>query len=165
VKTRFPFFGLFLIIVGSALLLKELDVLTFKWRFIWWGLLLLFGAFAFIRGFSQNEKAKVFWGTVAFLFGLYFILRSVDYFIIGIISFFPITLIIIGLAFLLTSFTIPRSGIPVVFFFLFSGLGFAFLLEEHGHLESWEIWDAIRTYWPLVLVLLGIIIIFQSKRK
>jgi len=161
---RFPFFGLLLIIVGALLLRREFHLFYFSWHIVGWGLLSLWGAFSFIQGFSKNEGGKVFFGTAAILFGLYNILRTFDFIEIHYHTFLSIVFIILGFSFLTT--TIAEKSLwlllPTLFF---GGVGTVLLLDEYGYIDSWDIWNYAHMFWPIVIILFGLLIVLRSSRR
>ena len=160
---RFPFFGLFLIIIGGVLLLRELHVFNASWKLILWGMFALCGAVMFMRGFSKSEGGKVFFGTLVFLFGLYNLLRSFDFIEIHHHTFFSIVFIIVGFAFLMMGIA-ERSWWSLIPSMLIGGMGVVFLLDEYGYIDSWDVWENAHTFWPIVLIVIGAIIILRSRR-
>lgn len=163
--SRFPWFGAALIVVGTVLLLKRFFVLSIEFSQIFWGLIVLLGFVGVTRGFSQNLRWKVYWSTVGFLYGLFFFLRSIDTLEVHAHIFFPATFMIFGLAFFMIyifnlrdwQFLIPGVSLTVC--------GAAFILTEFGYFDTWEVWDFIRTYWPVLLILFGVGMITRRRTQ
>ncbi|MBI4809915.1 MAG: hypothetical protein HY800_00385 [Ignavibacteriales bacterium] len=154
-------FGIALIVIGAAMLLDQLDVLNIDFSTIFWPLLMLIGIVTVGRGFTENRRAKIYWGTVLFLYSLFFLLKSIDYFEIYAHTFFPASFLIFGIAFFmmyLNNFKDWPLLIPAI---VLSGIGSIFILTEYGFFYRWDVWDAVRTYWPVILILFGLAILLK----
>ena len=163
-KQRFPIFGLILLLVGIALLLERLDILAFGWGRILWSAVTLLGAGVVIRAFLDNSRGKVFWGTVLFLYGLLFLLRSLRLVENHWELFMPATMAILGFAFFMLFVFDPKDWhllIPSVVLLAFGG---AFMLSEAGYVRRWEMWDTVGRWWPVILILVGFSLILRRKR-
>ncbi|MEK7263059.1 MAG: DUF5668 domain-containing protein [Bacteroidota bacterium] len=163
-KFSFSVFGVFLIAAGILLLLRQFDILYFGWKKIFFVGLIIFGGMSFISGFANNDRGKIFFGTIGFFIGLYFLLRSLDFIYLHYHSFFPIIFIIIGCAFLFTVFSAPFSFFPVIPALAFGGIGTLLLLSRFGYFEYYDVWYYAGKYWPVVLILLGGSLLLRSKR-
>jgi hypothetical protein len=163
-QQRLPVFGIVLLVLGVALLLEKLDVIEFGWSRILWAAIVLVGALITIRAFVQNGRGRVFWGTLLFLYGLFFFLRSLDLVEGGGEVFLPATITILGFAFLMLFVSDPKDWhllIPSVVLLAFGG---AFMLTEVGYFRRWEVWDSIGTWWPVILVLVGLSMILRKRK-
>jgi hypothetical protein len=163
-QRRLPVFGILLLVVGVALLLEKLDVIEFGWSKILWAAVAVLGATIVIRSFVQNGRGGIFWGTLLFLYGLFFLLRSLDLIESHVTVFMPATFVILGFGFLMLFVSDPKDWhllIPSVILLAFGG---AFMLAEAGYIHRWEMWDTFRTWWPLILVLVGFSLILRRKK-
>jgi hypothetical protein len=59
----------------------------------------------------------------------------------------------------------PRNVAVLVPAVLFVGFGVAMILVEYDYLDWWEVRRAIRTYWPLVLILWGAAIMLKRRPR
>jgi hypothetical protein len=157
--------GLMLIVLGAALLLSRLHVLDIGFWTIFWPLLMLLGMLSVVGGFSKNRRGKIFWGTVLFLYALYFFMQNLDFLELRGHVFPPATFLIFGIAFLMLFvnnlndwyFLIPS---------LFLGLiGLFLIMADYGYLYRSEVWEAVHVYWPIALILIGIGIILRRKSQ
>jgi hypothetical protein len=164
-KFRLSFWGLLFVVTGILLLLQQFDVFYIGWKKILYVGLILYGGISFINGFVHNEKGKIFFGTIGFFIGLYFLLRTLDFVSLHHHAFFPLVLIIIGCAFLFTSFTEPRSFLPLVPALLFGGTGALLLLSHYGYWDYYDVWYNAKKYWPVILILLGGSLLLRSKHS
>ncbi|MDI6765665.1 MAG: DUF5668 domain-containing protein [Bacteroidota bacterium] len=160
-RCRTSWFGIALIIVGAAMLVDHLNIINIAFSSIFWPLLMVIGIFAVGKGFSQNRLRKIYWGTVLFLYSLFFFLRSIDSIELYSFVFLPASFIIFGVGFFmmyLNNFKDWHFLIPAL---LLTGIGSLFLLTEYGCFSHREVWDAVRTYWPVILILFGLAILLK----
>jgi hypothetical protein len=152
---RFPIIGLVLVLLGVALLLDQMNVIHIGgWALVWLGLL-VYGAAVVVRSFINNDRSKVFFGTLCFLIGILFFLRKGG-FVHGSFSiYFPAFIIIVGLAFFMLFVFNAKDWHLLIPSFIFIGLGAALMLTHLGYWYSRDVWRTIASYWPLILILIG----------
>jgi len=158
--------GVILILIGIALLLRQLGVFYIDWRQIFPILLLVLGGLFFISIKTRDDKGAAFPATFFFVLGLFFLIRnydifSFDYYFYGFEDFWPIFLIAVGLGFIVMYFFKPHDWgvlIPggVLLFF-----GIVLLLRNTGVLY----WRNFADYWPLILIAVGVSVVFNSLRR
>jgi hypothetical protein len=163
-QRRLPVFGILLLVVGVALLLEKLDVIEFGWSKILWAAVAVLGAAIVIRSFVQNGRAGIFWGTLLFLYGLFFLLRSLDLIESQVAVFMPATFTILGFGFLMLFVSDPKDWHLLIPSVILLGFGGAFMLAEAGYIHRWEMWETFRTWWPLVLVLVGFSLVLRRRK-
>ncbi|MBI3765685.1 MAG: hypothetical protein HY277_04180, partial [Ignavibacteriales bacterium] len=159
---RVSWFGIALIVMGGALLLDRLHIIDVEFSTIFWSLIMVLGLITAAQGFSQSRRGKVFWGTVWFLFGLFFFLRSLDSIEIHRHMFVPATLLIVGAGFLMMFIQNVRDWYYLIPATILCGIGGLFILADYGYLYRWEVWEAVHLYWPIALILVGIGIILRG---
>lgn len=162
-NSRFPFFGVALIIFGLFLLVDRLGIWNIDMSDIFWPFVVILGLIGAARGFSQGKSGKIFWGTVMFLYALFFFLRSLDQIDLHGHSFLPVSSLVFGIAFLMLFFNNFREWLNLLPAGLLIGTGVAFILSDMGYLYRWEVWDVFATYWPVILVFYGIAIVMRRK--
>ena len=152
---RFPIIGFVLVLLGVALLLNQMNVVHIGgWALVWLGLL-VYGAAVVIRSFINNDRSKVFFGTMCFLCGILFFLRRGS-FIHGSFSlYFPAFIIIVGLAFTMLFVFNVKDWHLLIPAFIFLALGAALMLTHLGYWYSRDVWRTIGSYWPVVLIVIG----------
>lgn len=160
---KIPWFGVALIAFGVLLLVDRLNVWNIDFSDIFWPLIMIMGLFIVAGGFSSVRKGKIFGGTLLFLYALFFFLRTFDQIDFHGHIFFPASFLIFGIAFLMLFFNNVREWFYLIPAVMLLAVGIAFIFSELGYLYRWEVWDAVRTYWPLVLVLLGLGIVFRRR--
>jgi len=164
-KRHIPWLGVALIGIGIVLLLDRLDILDVRFSTLIWPIVVLFGLVRVGQGFSRNIQSRVFTGTVIFLYGLFFLLRSTDYVELHGHMFFPATFLIFGIAFLMMFLNNLKEWVFLLPAILLCGVGTAFILGEMGYLYRYDVWEAVRLYWPLGLVIIGLAIILRRKTQ
>ena len=162
-KYRFSWLGIFLIVIGGVLLLHRLNVLDIGFFQIFWPLIIVFGFAKVETGFSRNRRGRIFWGTVLFLYGLFFFLGALESVDVHWTMFFPASFLIVGIAFFMMFLNDVRNWYLVIPSILFGGIGAAFLLTEYGYFNEWEVREAVRLYWPIGLILLGVAFVFRRR--
>ena len=156
-------FGLALVVIGAVILLGKFHVLHIAFSTIIWPILMVLGLIGVGRGFTQNRRGKIFWNTVWFLYGLYFFLRSSDFLEIRTHLIVPATFLIFGIAFLMTYLNNVKDWFFLVPALLAGTVGTLFLLADLDYLSYWDVAESIRTYWPVVLILFGLVFLFRRK--
>ncbi|HZY10503.1 MAG TPA: DUF5668 domain-containing protein [Bacteroidota bacterium] len=164
-KPGISWFGVALILCGIVLLLRNYDLIDVEFSTVLWSLFILFGLVEVSRGFSRDRRGKIFWGTVIFLYGLFFFIRSLDYVYVRPYLFLPASFVIFGLAFLMMYLNNLQDWSLLIPSILLSSIGVLFMLTEFGYLYHWEVWHIIQVYWPLALILVGIGIIIRYRSK
>lgn len=162
-KRTISLLGVSLIVIGLGLILRRLGVIGFGFHEIFWPLVMFFSLFMVARGFSRGKKGKIFWGTVLFMYGLFFFLRSLEFVEVRGHMIVPATFLIAGIAFLMIYVNDFRDWVYLVPTVLLGGAGVIVLLAETGDLSAWEVYDTIHTYWPVGLILVGIAVIFRRR--
>jgi len=162
-RSRFPWFGIALIILGGVLLMKRFFDLTVAFWQVFWGLLVLLGFVGVARGFSGNNRWKVFWSSVLFFYGLFFFLHTIDAIYINGNLFFPASFLIFGFSFIMAYILDLRDWYLLIPGLTLTLCGAAFLMTQFGYFDSWELWDIIRRYWPVLLILFGAGMILRRR--
>ncbi len=161
--TRVSILGIFLIAFGALLLLRKFDVIDLQVREVIWPSLALFGLIVAGRGLFDGVKWKVFWGTVLFLYSIFFFVRSLDRYDIPFQMVFPATFLVFGVVFVMLFVNRPAEWYFLVPALLLLGVGASMMLTEYGYWYGWELRDAISRWWPLALVLMGAGMLLRRK--
>ncbi len=161
-RRRFPWIGVTLIAVGAVLLLEKFSLLSFETSTLVWIILMLFGVVKVGQGFSR-PGGGVFVGTVAFLYGLYFLLHTFDDVELRPHLFLPASFLIFGFAFLMLFFRNIREWIYILPALLLLSAGSLFLLNRLGYFDAWDVGEVLRVYWPLGLILIGVMIVLKRR--
>jgi hypothetical protein len=164
-KHSIPWFAVAMIGVGVVLLLDRLDLIRFGFQMAFWSLLVVFGLVRVVKGFSRNQRGSIFGGTVAFLYGLFFLLRSSDYVDVHMGMFLPATFLVFGIALLMMFLNNYHEWELLIPAAMLCGIGAAFVLTDLGYLDRYDVWEAVRMYWPVGLVLLGLALLLRRRAQ
>lgn len=160
---KISWLGIVLILIGLAMLLDRFDVFNLNFSTIFWPLVSLIGLVLVGRGFAQDRRGRVFWGTVLFLYGVFFIIRSIDYFEVYGYTFFPASFLVFGLAFFMMYLSNLRDWPLLIPSMILLGIGSLVLMNEYGFLYPYEMFDILHMYWPVALILFGAALMLRKK--
>lgn len=160
---RISWFGLVLIVFGTLLLLRKLGILDLHVREIVWPLLILVGAVLTARGFASGRRGQILFGTVLFLYSIFFFMRTWGGIFIPFDMIVPATFLIFGIVLLMLFLNRPSE-----WYFLIPGLfllaiGVMMVLSEYGYWHSWEVREFAGTWWPAVLILFGLGMLLRRR--
>jgi len=157
---RGGFLGFALVLIGLLFLLSSLDL----WRFHWSQFLIIIGLFFCAAAFTSHDRGPIFPGSIILLIGLFFLLRHNDLLNDPMFYMWPIFLLIIGAAFLLLYIFRPNDWgliIPGGALILIGLLFLAYNYDVCGIDPARLIGD----YWPLILILVGVKMVLDSRRR
>lgn len=158
-------FGVLLIVVGTIILLSKFGFFELSFSDIFWPIISILGFFLVFIGYGEHNSGKIIWGTIFFLFGLFFFLKSIDVVYIPSSITLPVALYILGTAFMMAFFNSVKNWFLLIFVFIFYLLGSAFLLSYLGFWEKWEVWENLRIYWPIILVIIGLGLLLVKRKR
>lgn len=162
-KSGVPLFGLALIVIGSAILLGKLHILHISFHSIFWPLVMILGLVGAGRGFSRNRRGQIFWNTVLFLYALFFFLRTSEFVEVHSHIVIPATFLIVGIAFLMTFVNNVRDWFFLAAALIFGGIGGFFILADLDYVSYWDVGESLAVYWPVALILFGLVILFRRR--
>jgi LiaF transmembrane domain len=160
---KFPLFGILLILVGSVLLLDRTGVISLGWHAVFWGLVMLLGAYKITWGFSNPAHEGIFWGTIFFCVGGYNFLNELDLLEFSPSMLMPLLVLVIGTGIFLNYLRHLQDWHLLVPALFFMGLGTAMILSELGTVGRWEVLGVVKTYWPVALVFFGTALLLNRK--
>jgi hypothetical protein len=157
--------GSLFVILGLSLLLDRLDLVYFRWDKLFWLVGCITGGFLVTDGYVRKKRGRVFWGGLLFFFAAY---QSAAH--IGLIERFgfytlPALFISFGLAFMCLYLLDPSEFSLLIPAFLLCGAGVTSVLWWWEVVDLYEVRYFVRTYWPLVLVALGLSIMARPRRS
>ncbi|MBI2618882.1 MAG: hypothetical protein HYW57_02260, partial [Ignavibacteriales bacterium] len=120
--------GSLLIIVGIALLLHRLDIVSLRWDKLFWLVGVTGGGFLVADGFTRRRRGRVFWGSVLFLGSLYFVLLRFGVLARYDFPLVPMLFVVFGLSFFLLYLADLRATTLLIPALLFTGAGGAAIL-------------------------------------
>ena len=124
----FSIFGIFLILLGTGLILSRLNLLQYKCGIILWICLGIAGLAAAIQAFITRRRGLVFWGSFLFFSSIAMLVHR-----FGLLEFAPWDVpatfsLALGFSFLMLFFYEPRRFGVLVPFLLFGGYGVLYYL-------------------------------------
>ena len=154
-----------LIALGAYLLFTQLDLISFSWQdVITYGFILI-GFIMFLNAFDRPDRRGILGGVFFMSYGVTLSLMRFsyvypnDYFGYG--TFF-LALALGNLVYFL--FRTERTQ-NLVWSAVFGGVGAVFLLMYFGYFHPWMVEDYVRTYWPLALILVGLVLILKALKN
>ena len=163
--TRVPILGLFLVILGVGLLLRQLNIVNVDGEtFLIFGLVAYGGAMV-IRSFTMDIRQSLFFGSLCFYSGVLLLLGKYDLVENSPFIYVPGFLIVFGLAFLMLFVFNFKDYHLLVPSFIFIGIGVAFMMTEIGYWYVSDVKDVIRMYWPAALILFGGLMLLKRNSK
>ena len=157
--------GFLLIATGLILLLNRWDPFLFDRRSMIPLVILLFSAVLFVDGLRIKHSGRAFWGSVLLVCGAFFFVRN--HRILPLFFFdeyWPILLIATGVGcFTLFIIRPSRWGLLIPsLLLLFFGIRFSLItfgLSRYG-IDEW-----MDTYWPGLIILVGIIVLSLGQKQ
>ncbi|MFA6456550.1 MAG: DUF5668 domain-containing protein [Bacteroidota bacterium] len=162
---RIPFFGIILVLIGVGLLLRQLHIIHVDGVSLVLFGMIGYGGAMILRSFMSNIRQSLFFGSLCFFSGVLLVLGKYDLIENSAYIYVPGFLLSFGLSFFmlyLFNFRDYQLLIPAV---IFSGLGIAFMMTEIGYLYPSDVKEAIRQYWPVAIILFGVLMLFRRKDK
>lgn len=158
--------GIILILIGGLLFLDKLGFYSLRWSTTYPLILMLLGIIFFSWVWRRGDKGAVFPGTILFLLGVFLFLRN-NYLLPAyyLWEFWPVFLIIVGLAFLVLFIFKPYDWGVLVPGGILLFFGTVLFLDNIYYLP-WQTRELVGTFWPVILIIIGIgIILGQFKRR
>ena len=155
--------GVILLIAGALLLAHQLEWFDLSGQNFIGILSLLIGLSFFKKALANPERQGVLGGTFFVLFGLAVLFMNVSTgpfkraLLVGIIF---VCLAIANLAYFLA--TSWKRNINIFMFFFFGAIGGSVLAVYYNVIDVWQFEDLASTYWPIILIVLGAIILIDS---
>jgi hypothetical protein len=148
-----------LIIFGSVLLLMQLDIITPSRSAVVILFSIFTGIMLFYKGLSHAENKGILGGSFFLLFA--FTLSLMKWNWLPSDDQFGISLIILDLAAANFIFYLFRreNMSNLIFGFILLAVGTVVLIDFYDVMPLWMLVDLMQTYWPVVLIIIGIIIL------
>ena len=163
--SRIPILGIILVIIGAALLLRQLRIVHVDAAtFVIFGLI-AYGGTMITRSYLMNIRQALFFGSLCFFSGVLLVLGKYDVVENSPFIYVPGFLIVFGVAFLMLyvfNFNDFHLLVPAV---IFIGLGVAFMLTEVGYWYVSDVKEAVKMYWPVALIVFGGLILLKRNSK
>lgn len=151
--------GILLIVLGGILLLDRADIVEYSWPMI----LIIVGAAFLASDFLNKNHRSTFVGLLLLLLGLAFLGIEYDWFGWHLRDEWPVLLLAVGLAFLITSLIHKERHRMQVPGAIITAIGLFFLAVEARWISSRAVYD-IYEWWPLLLLGVGVWLIVDRRR-
>lgn len=154
-----------LIGLGIYLLLNQLDYLSFRIEDILTYGFILIGFLMILNSFDNPDSKGLLGGVFFISYGAtmslmrYHFIYPDDEFGAG--AFF----LALALGNLVYFMFFPKRNINLAWGIIFGIVGAVFMAMYYGFLYPWDVFVQFRIYWPLALVVLGVVIIYNAYRK
>lgn len=155
--------GVVMVIVGLIILLDKIGILSLSWKKIISIVIVFYGAYLGYAGFGLNSNRKVFWGSIFFFFGIYLFVDSFGFLNPDVHFFWPVVMIVIGLSFFMSFVNRPKDFALLLPAVTLVGIGVLFLLTNLGVIYSFELWESVEKFWPVLLIILGLYFILKRR--
>lgn len=155
--------GFIFILIGVVLLFRRLDIWTLSWNELYPIGLMALGVFAFVK-VAQGDKNASFWGTFFLSIGILTFLRNYLIFdALWALEFWTIGLLALGLGFFVLYGIKPGDWGVLIPGSILIFLGLVSLLDDLD--VPWFTIEAVKDYWPAILIVVGVGIIISSLMK
>ncbi len=151
-----------LITIGVLLLLYQMDLLDFsKSDIISYGFVIL-GVFLLVKSLSRPDKKGILGGVFFTGFGVAMVLMREH--ILPRSDEFGFAALFIALALANFIYLIFRTDktTNLIWGIIFGVAGGLFLCVYLGYYPSWYVYDQVETYWPVILIIIGIGIVVKA---
>lgn len=154
-RNRVSLIGAILVLIGVALLLRQMHMLDISGKKLLFIALALYGGATVTRSLLYNVRHKIFWGSLCFFSGILLTLKEYGLVYGSAPMFLPAVLVIFGFSFLVLFIFNVRDWHLIIPSLLFIGLGASLMLTELRMLYAEQVWHVLRNYWPVALILMG----------
>jgi len=155
--------GLIMIFLGLMILLDKLGVMSLNWKKVISVIFVFYGAYLGYSGFGLGSNRKVFWGSILFFSGIYLFVDSFGFLNPEVHFFWPVVMIITGLSFFMSFVNRPKDFALLLPAITLVGVGVLFLLTNLGVIYSFEVWESIEKFWPVFLIIIGLYLILKKR--
>ena len=158
------FFGLLLILAGGIWIIEEAGFGYFIRGSVMAWVLLVFGIFIMISGYTRYKKRMVFWGVVMTLAGSINLLQEFRFIHPYLIDEWPLYIGVVGVAFLSTILVKPVEFAALIpgGIFLLSG---AYIFMEVNGFFPYSIQYNSNRILAIFLILIGSLLIWKRPRN
>src|SRR5699024_1740277 len=152
-KKHNAFTAYILIGLGIYFLIQQLDLQMFDKFYSWLTFLIIIGISFLINSFSASEYEHIFIGVLLLVLSIHFlVLENYDY----LLNHWTIYALIVGIAILARLFKTKKGFVPGIILIGLSLLMIFSVTLPKGFVWLYGVQDYLATYWPVVLICLGI---------
>ena len=154
-----------LIAIGSIILLHQIDILDLNTANMIALVSLAGGIILLMRGWKHPNYKGIFGGIFFTILGISLFLMQYNYFPVSDSFALGIIFIDLGIA-NLVYFILRKIKISnLIFGIIFILIGSPLIAYEFYYISFWEIRDIFSTYWPILLILIGIGLLGEGLLK
>ena len=154
-----------LIVLGALLLLHQFDIVWMSKANLMIAAFLFLGAILLVRGYDHPQKRGILGGSFFLLLGLMFLFMRLNVLPTEDMLGAGLIFIALGLANLIFFFITRTRVANVNWAIIFLFIGAPFLIVHYNYMPDWELIDYFRTYWPVLLILIGALLLIESFVK
>ncbi len=159
----FSLIGIFFLVLGLVLLFSKFHLLSFEWSYVFWCSLGFYGLSATLIAFSQQRRLSVFFGSFIFFLSIGMLLHKFGYIDTVAWNFFATVSLAISFSCIMTFLVNIRYYGVLIPALIFGTYGLLYYLYEYEIIELYDVFSIVRTYWPVVLILWGLLLIIKRK--
>ena len=154
--------GVLLTIVGLWMLADRLGYLVFDWYHAYPVIILLLGLIFAVRLVAVRDRTAVFPAVTLTLIGVFFVLRNYDLMMYTYPDeYWALLVAIVGVGFVAEFFASPGSWGMLILGLVLLFFGAVIFGDRIGYWDG----DEMLRYWPALLVLFGLILVFRDLLK
>jgi hypothetical protein len=154
--------GILLIVIGLLIVIHNLGMHIFSWEFFRSIGFLLIGILLLLKGFESTPRGNLYIGTWFAIIGAYFLLGELHFYHLSAALSLTVFTLTFGLSFYILFLFKNRDWGYLLYGNLILLIGIFFLLEYLLLLPPFFFEDTVDQYWPLILIVLGLIIFFRG---
>lgn len=154
-----------LIAIGSIILLHQIDIFNLNIANIIALVSLAGGIVLLMRGWKHPKYKGIFGGIFFTLLGISLFLMQYNYFPVTDSFALGIILIDLGIAHLVYFIFTKTKISNLIFGIIFILLGSPLIAYEFYYISLWEIRDIFSTYWPILIILIGVGLLSEGLLK
>ena len=157
--------GIVLILLGIILLIHQLDIVDFSRADIFSYGFIILGILLLIKGAGNKERKGILGGAFFLSLGVFWslmrngILVQDDHFGFATLFF---ALAVANFVYFIVG---KNKGANFIWGIVFALVGGIILLRYYHCYYYWDIYDEIIMYWPLILILIGVMLIIRGYKK
>ena len=157
--------GIILIIIGGLILLNQFQILSLSGKNLVGITSVLLGLLMIKKSFVRPKYKGLLGGSFFVIWGILLLAFKYTDQPLAHTLFFGNLFLSLGLANLIYFiFSGAGKSIHLFIFLLFASMGGTMIAAYYGKLDVWQLEDILDTYWPVILILLGVFILVDSYR-
>jgi len=157
--------AILLIVFGVLLIFNQFDLIYFSRLNIFITGSIFLGIVLLNKGFKNPQKKGLLGGSFFISFALILVLMRIGFLPINDQVGTGMIFVLLGLANIIYFLVYPKRTANIIFAILFLLLGLPFLLTYYDVLSVWMVEDYFITYWPALLIIIGLGLLVDGMLK